>query len=560
MKLSHLPQFRRNAKRFEHIVHVLAKYGLARFLQDTDSDFFTKLISKRGGDKVGELSKLTSAVRIRMALGELGTTFIKLGQMLSTRSDLVGPEIAAELEQLQSNTPADPPEAVRRVVEAGLGAPPEELFATFEDTPLASASIAQVHLGTLKDGTEVVVKVQHEGIEDKIVNDLEILIALADFAERHSPDLRLYQPSATITEFRKNLLRELDFNLEQQNLSQFRQNFEGDETVHIPESFPALSARTVLTMERLQGASLKSIDQVPELRASRKVIAERGTNLFVEMIFRDRFYHADPHPGNLLILEDNVIGLLDCGMVAHLDSATEQNFEGIIQGFMTKDVELLTDHCLRLGKSPPDLDRELLESDIDIFVSENLRGSLKDLKIGKALAGISDLVRGHKIVLKPGTQLFLKVLIMLEGTGRLMDPDFQLMEVLEPVRKRTTERRLSPGTFFRRLWRSYHDWDRLMRALPRDLADLMDRVRQGTMDVHLEHRKLDAVVNRLTYGVLTAALFVSSSLLWSRNIPPRLFGASVPGVIGVVVAAWLSFRLLTAISKSGGLGSRDEEP
>ena len=399
---------------------------------------------------------------------------------------------------------------------------------------------------------------QHAGIEDKIINDLEILIALADLAERHNAELRLYQPASTIAEFRKNLLRELDFGLEQQNLSQFRINFEGDETVHIPECFPELSARRVLTMEELVGTSLQEIDTIVERGADRKELARRGVNVFIEMMFRDRFYHADPHPGNLLILENNVIGLLDCGMVGHLDSATRQNFEGIIQGFMTKDVELLTDYCLQLGKAPPELDRERLESDLDIFVAENLSGSLKDLDVGRVIGELSGLIRNHRIVQKPGTQLLFKVIIMLEGTGHLIDPDFQLMEVLEPVYKKASEQKLSPENFLRRLQRSAHDWDQLARILPRELTNILKLFRQGNFDVHLVHRRLDAVVNRMTYGMLTAALFLGSSIIWSRGIPPLLFGASIPGILGVLVSCWLGFRLLLAISRSGGLGPGGE--
>ena len=556
MKITDLPQISRNAKRFEQIVRVLAKYGLAGFIQYSDAGWVRSLLEKASSEEVGELAHLSQPERIRLALTELGTTFIKLGQMLSTRADLVGPAMAKELEKLQANTPADPPEKVREIFEEEIGVLPEQAFAHFEPEAMASASIAQVHRAKLHDGTEVVVKVQHADIVDKVVNDLEILVGLADFVERRSTELSLYQPKATIVEFRKNLMRELDFTLELQNLLQFQRNFEEDATVHIPLAFPDFSAKRVLTMERLDGVSLQKTSLLERQGFDLKLLARRGAHIFIEMIFRDRFYHADPHPGNILALDDNVIGLLDSGMVGHLDSTTRQCFEGLIEGFMTKDVEVLTDYCLRLGAAPPNLDRDRLESDIDLFVTENLTGSLKDLDLGRVLNQFVDIIRSHRIVQRPSIQLLIKVLIMLEGTGRQLDPDFSLSEILNPVYKKAVGEKFSPQSFMRRMKRSYLDWDQLLRAAPRDLADIMKRVRQGTLDVHLEHRKLDAVVNRITYGMLTAALFLGSSLLWSREIPPTIFGASVPGLLGVVVSVFLGYRLILAIHRSGGLGPK----
>jgi len=424
---------------------------------------------------------------------------------------------------------------------------------------LASASIAQVHRATLPGGAEVVVKVQHAGIENKILNDLDILVSMAGLAEKYNRELRLYQPARVITEFRRNLLRELDFGREEQHILQFQRNFEDDPTVHFPDPFPELSAKRVLTMELLDGICVADAARLREENVDVKEIAARGVNLFLEMIFRDRFYHADPHPGNILVLADGVIGLLDCGMVGYLDVATRRSFEGLIEGFLLQDGDLLTDSALELGNPPKEFDRDELRGQLEIFVQDHLAGSLKGLELGKVLNNLSEIIRRHRIVMKPGISRLIKVFIMLEGTGRQLNPDFNLAALLEPYYRKLTHRRLTPRNVLRRLRHTYRDWDQLFQALPRDMLEFLRQARRGTLDVHLQHRRLDPVVNRLAYALLAAALFLGSTLLWSRNIGPLLWGASVPGVVGTMVSLWLGFRLLRSIHRQGGLGSRDED-
>ena len=550
MKLTAIPQYRRNARRFEQILRILVKYGLADWLKPSLPDFLKKNLESAGGE---DLTAVSRPEAIRLALTELGTTFIKMGQMLSTRADLIGPEIADELTRLQSDTPPDPPDTVSATIEDELGASPSDIFARFDDVPIASASIAQAHLAELTDGTPVVVKVQHEGIEHKVVNDLEILIALADFAEKRSTELSLYQPVALLGEFRRRLLAELDFQQEERSLLRFQSNFAGDETVRIPEVFPEHTAKRVLTMERLEGTSIARSEALAGEGADLREIARRGATAYLEMIFRDRVYHADPHPGNILVLPGNVVGLLDFGMVGQLDNRTNEIFEELIQGILLKDGELLTDCVLMLGHAPPDIDREKLQADIETFMATNLTDSIKDMNTSRMFVGLTEIVRRHRIVQNPNVSLLIKVLVMLEGSSRLLDSDFNLSELLEPYYEKMIQRKLAPKNVFRRVQRAYRDWDRLFHSLPRDLADVLQRFRKGTLDVHLEHRHLDTVVNRIAYGVVTAAVFLGSAMILSQAIPPTVKGASIPGIAGIVFSLWLVRRLFRAIRKSGGL-------
>ena len=553
MKLTSLPQYTRNAKRFTEIVSVLAKYGFANWIRENDPEFIKGLFKSSQGVRLSELS---SDARIRMALTELGTTFIKLGQILSTRPDLVGLSLARELSELQTDVPADPPNAVRMTLEQEFGKGPEALFATFDDEPVASASIGQAHWATLHDGQKVVVKIQHQGIEDKIVTDLEILMTLAELAEKHDRNLRLYRPQAIVNEFRRGLLRELDFRREGRNLEEFMRNFEGNPAVHIPKPFMQITSRRVLTMERLEGFSIADEDSLQQEHIDTKEIAERGARLYLDMIFRDSFYHADPHPGNIWILPDNVIGLLDCGMVGRLDEQTREEVEGMLLSAIERDAAYLTEHVIRIGSVPQGFDRDGLRADIGDFVAEYVSQSLKDFDLSGTLNALTGIIRRHRIILPAGISLLLKVLVMLEGTSRSLNRDFSLAELLQPYYANTIQRRLSPERLIRRLRRSYRDWDRFIDMLPRELADILQRVRDGKFDVNLEHRHLDATVNRLAYGILTAAFFVGSCELLSRQVPPTIGGVSILGTAGLLLSLAFGLRLVRAIKKSGGLSDR----
>lgn len=319
-----LPQSKKNSRRFNEIVGTFLKYGLANWIKEQYPDFVKNLFRTTEGIELRELSE---GVRLRMALTELGPTFIKLGQVLSTRIDLVGPEVADELAELQSGTPPDPPDVVLATIEGELGKPIEELFAEFNAQALASASIGQVHLATLPDGQEVVIKVQHAGIEQNIIADLDILQNLAKLAEQYDPGLRYYQPQATVAEFRKSLLNELDYHRELSNMQRFSANFAHDPQIHIPIVYPEWSSSRVLTMEKLTGYSVAKTERLKADGIDGKTLVHMGANAFIDMIFRDRFYHADPHPGNLWVLPPgDILGILDCGMVGRLDRRTQPPF------------------------------------------------------------------------------------------------------------------------------------------------------------------------------------------------------------------------------------------
>ncbi|MCB1231262.1 MAG: AarF/ABC1/UbiB kinase family protein [Verrucomicrobiae bacterium] len=546
MKLRTLVRIDKSARRLAEILKTLAKYGLADWLAGADYDWFRDFLKSAEGDRIQDLS---TEERIRLVLSDLGPTFIKLGQILSTRPDLVGTDLTAELSKLQTGTRPDPWEAVKETIESELGRPVEEIFADFEQAPIASASIGQVHEATLQDDRAVVVKVMHRDIGDAVKRDLDLLLGLAELAEKHSSQLKRYQPIATARYFQRTLLRELDFSYERRHLERFATLFEEDPTVHFPGVHPEGCADRVLTMERLDGIPVSDLEALKSAGADLNEFARRGGNLYLEMVFGHGFYHADPHPGNLFRLPGDVVGVIDCGMVGHIDEGLREDIEDMLLAAVSGDAFGLTDAIVRVGQVPPELDEDELRAEIEEFLTDYVGQSVAEFDVGGALQRLFDLVREFHIVLPQSFGLLVKTLVVLEGTARQMSPDFSLAAMIAPYYRRAVKRRLAPKRLMAEMNRGYRDWKRLLESLPRDLSDILSRFLKGTLEVHMEHRRLESTVDRLVTGLLTAAMFLGSAIMWSMEAPPTLFGVSLFGALGFVASVWLGTGLLLSIRR-----------
>lgn len=555
LHLGAIERLERDTRRVAEIVGVLAKYGLADWLKSIPLAAVRERLRSVEGQPINELA---TNERFRLALTELGTTFIKLGQMLSTRPDVIGIDLAEELSRLQSDTRPDEAATIRAILTEELGRPPEEVFGFFADEAFASASIAQVHLARLPTGENVVVKIQKADIQTQVESDLSILAGLAELAEKHVEQLKPYEPVALVRQFRRTILRELDFHTERRNLEEFARNFADDPGIRFPRPWPEFSSRRVLTMERFEGVLGSDTVGLKATGIDLGEFARRGANMYLEMIFRDSFYHADPHPGNLMLLPGGVLGVLDCGMAGRLDESLRDEIEALLLAVAQRDAEALTDAVFLIGAVPANVARDQLRADLADFVAEYTGQSINELDLAGALRSLADIIRRHRISLPPGVSLLLRTLVVLEGTAQLLNPDFSLAEVIQPFYTRAVGRRLSPQRLWLRLQRSYRDWDRLLQSLPRDLTETLQRLRSGRLTVHLDHRHLDPVVNRLVLGILSASLFLGSSLLWSMKAPPLLFGVSVFGAAGYLMSVYLGWKLLRAVKHSGSVESRDE--
>lgn len=537
--------------RGSEFVSILSKYGLANWISRLDLEFAKGILKNRNGEA---LSRLSYETRVRMAIEELGPTFIKLGQILSTRPDLVGLPLANELRQLQANVPADDFALVKELIEEDLQRPLTECFASFSEEPLASGSIGQVHTARLHTGEDVVVKVQHANIEQRVRVDLEMIHRLAQMAEV-LPEVAIYRPTKVVEEFRRTLRRELDFDRELRNLQLFGQQFKENATVHIPCVYEDLSSGRVLTMERLEGIKLSELppENNGDCALDRQEIAWRGAKLYLEMIFIRGHYHADPHPGNLVLMDGNVIGLLDFGMIGRIDPWLREQMEDLLLAIIERDATSVATIIMRLGATPPNLDESMLMIDAAEFVDHYGSQPIETFDLGGALSEMIEVIRRYQIVLPSPLAMLLKVMIMLEGTGRMLSPKFSLMEVMQPYRKRMLMRRLSPQRQWVKIRRLMHDSEQLIQELPRRMIDILQQVQSGRFDVHLDHRGLEPSVNRLVLGMLASALFLGSSILLSRDVKPLLYGVSILGLGGCLISLGLGLRLLRAISKSGHL-------
>jgi ubiquinone biosynthesis protein len=551
MKITAIPNVYRNVNRWGEILTILSKYGLAGWIGRFELPVVRRFLKNRDGEALSHLSR---EVRIRLALEELGPTFIKLGQILSTRPDQVGMSLAHELQKLQTNVPCDKPEAVRETIEKELGMPLEEAFQDFDPTPLASASIGQVHRARMHTGEHVVVKVQHAGIRRRMEVDLDILAGLAQLAEK-MPDFQPYRPQATVAEFRRVVRRELDFAREARNLEQFARNFDGVPYIRIPRLFASHSTSRVLTMEWLDGAKLSDPSIHQSETIDLKQVTRYGADMYLEMIFHHGFYHGDPHPGNLIVLPDGSIGLLDFGMVGRLDEQLREDIEDMLAAIVSQDAQQLTSLVTRLGTVPPGLDEPALSADLSEFVVHYANQPIDCFDIAGALTEMIEIVQRYRIVLPAGMAMLIKVLVMLDGTVRMLEPKFSLMELIQPYQKKMLRRRLSPARQMRKMRRIYSEIELLAEVLPRRLRDILQQVESGKFDVHLDHRGLEPSVNRLVLGMMTSALFLGSALLVSQQVWP-VYGVPVPGTLGMLLSAFLGWRLHRAITKSGRLERR----
>lgn len=578
-----VPQLYRNARRWTEIVSVLSKYGLANWLSRFNIDFLTDMLKTQAGEAQ---SQLTYDARIRMALTELGPTFIKFGQLLSTRPDLIGQQLADELEQLQSDAPKAPFETIKRIIEEEQGRPLEELFAEFEPEPIASASIGQVHgakirldslsdppaaqnghssgsrlKGISPDLIDVVVKVRHEGIKRIVETDLDILAGLAALAARLE-DFKHYQPVAVVREMSQTMRRELDFGREERNLIQFRTIFKKESGVVIPEPFSDLCSPRMITMQRIWGTKLKRIRENPPDGVDLAEVARAGANLYLSMIFNHGFYHADPHPGNIVVTDDGQVGLLDFGMVGRISEQLREDIEAMLVAIVNQDVAMLTTLIKRVGRCPMDLNESALSNDLADFVGQYSTQVVSHFDMSGALTDFVALVRRHHISLPGEASLLIKVLVTLEGTGRLLHPQFSLMEIMKPFQRMLVLKRMSPTRQLRKMRRFYMEVEQLVDQLPQRVSNILEQVQSGRFDVHLDHRRLGPTANRLVMGLMTSAMFLGSSLMLSYKVPPLFFPGNGPigiqdisflGLTGFIVSILMGLRLTWAIRKSGNL-------
>src|SRR5882724_2840901 len=495
--------------------------------------------------------------RLRMIFEELGPTFIKFGQILSIRRDVLPEEYVSEFEKLQDAVPPFSYAEVARLIAEEFGRDVKDVFEEFASEPLASASIAQAHLARTKTGQEVIVKVQRPQIRQMILQDLAIMEHLARLLARRIPESRRYDPVGLVEEFRKTILLELDFRREGRNADRLREHLRDMPGIVIPQVFWEYSAPRVLTIEYMVGQGLR--EALGRSVEERHHIAANLYKAFLKQIFEDGFFHADPHPGNLLFLPDGRVGLLDFGIIGRVSRDRLAGLVTILLAIMEQDVEALLDECIALGLMPADLDRRTIQYEIDELLAEHLDLPLRDISLGHILETLFEMGRKHRLKVLSNLVLLGKTMMTLEAVIRALDPAFALVEEARWEVERLMRIRLSAEALLKTGWRTTRQVFHLARRLPQRLERVLQYVEEGRVRVELmpgteAHvlRQWEQMWHRAIRGAMVCAMIIGGSLPIQAHIGPMVKGLSVAGLLGYGLALTLGLPLLRTLKRRDG--------
>jgi ubiquinone biosynthesis protein len=537
--------------RFKDIVTTLLKYGLDEAVQRLNFPG-AKLIKMIHPVK----REMGLYERIRCVLEDLGPTFVKFGQIMSLRPDLLPGEFLFELSKLQDEVPPVETSKIRTVVEKGLGQSIESVFSVFDNEPIAAASISQVHRAVLKkEGAIVVAKVQRPGIRNKIQADLDILESVAHRLHENSDDLRIYDLPNLVSVVRRNLIREIDFRIEAQNL-RIARSFASETDVFIPEVYSGYCSEQMLVMEYVQGKKIKDIGPGDEYDA--QGLAKQGLNAAIKQILEDGFFNADPHPGNLLVTADMKLCIIDWGMVGHLTERDRYELIDLLKSVVDKDSDALVHVLLRLSKFDGEvIEYRALERELLYILNTYFAVPIQDVNIGQLLMAIITLLRNYHLQLPPDLVIMVKALVTAEGTARLVYPELDVVSEAKNYVSRLAEQRFKPEN----LWQSFQTtvsniWTS-QRDIPRQLLHILSKLERGELGLHFHLDKLERLVNslenssnRLTTGIIVASLIVGSSMIITTGVGPFIFGFPALGVVGYLISAALGLWLIVTILRA----------
>ena len=550
----------RSIRRYRQIGRVLFQYGFDQLLESLNLSHLIargKKILRRNETRISQLSP---AERMRLALEELGPTFIKLGQLLSTRPDVLPASYAQEFAKLQDNVPSFSFVEVQSQVRAELGGSSGDLFLSVDSEPIAAASIAQVHRARLLTGEEVVIKVRRPGIVDLVETDIDVLMGLALLAEGHLPGSDIYDPVGLVREFSRTIRREMDFTREGLTIEKMAKNFAGDNNLYFPKVFWERSSKAILTLEYIDGIKVSDLAALEDAGMDQALIARRGADAFLKMVLVDGFFHGDPHPGNVFILPANVICLLDYGMVGRLDKELKSYLIDLLLAIIKRDINEVIALLEYSGDLPDQLNSRALKRDLAEFIDGYYEIPLQNIQVGRLLMEFIEIITTYHIRFQSDLMLLSKALISIEGMGRALDPRFDMIEHLRPFMERAIKERISPRQVAKDLRSQVFELTRFAKNLPRDFKELLNRINRNKFKIDLEHRgldhfihELDKSINRLSSSMIIAALIVGSSIVMQIDKGPLLFGFPVFAFLGYIVAGLIGMWWVIAILRSGRL-------
>jgi len=543
----------RDFGRLREIAGILIHYGLGDFVKQLGLGNITE----RAGNMLNrhqaeEIMHLEPAVRVRLAIQDLGPTFVKLGQVLATRPDIFPPNWIAEFEKLQDKVPPDPFETLLPELEKSLGRSPFEVFKDLQTEAIAGASIAQVHLAKLQDGTPVVLKVRRPNIQARISADLRLLSHLGRLVESEMPEARRFQPGKIVAHFAKSLQRELDLAIEARNTERFASNFADDPNIVFAKVYWEYTSEQLMVMEYIDGIPGNSLDSALLAGLELKKLGARGADAVLKMVLIDGFFHADPHPGNVFYLPGNRLAIIDCGMVGRISTERRDQIADLLAALVAKDIEALRDILIVWAGDAP-IDDAKLAADVDELIFNYESAPLKHVRFSVLLNDLTTVMRENHLIVPPDLTMLFKALITLEGLGRQLDPDFQIVHHLTPFVKKVIVDRYMPQAIAKRGWRNVSSMLTLATDVPRDISRLLREARRGRLKIDLDLKRLDHFghqldqsTNRLTLGIITSALIIGSSIVMTVQGGTVLFG-----FLGFFLASLFGIWLIISIWRSG---------
>ena len=551
-----MPFRKQDFRRFSHIASVLARHGFHEFLDRLKARYhglprrtFIRQSPPRGA--------ISAPERLRLAFEELGPTFIKFGQVLSSRPDIIPAEYIQELSKLQDDVPEFPFEDARKLIESQLKRPMTDIFLHLDERPRAAASLAQVHRAKLLSGDDVAVKVQRIGVDKVIENDIRILREFAGLVERRIPESRRYEPSGLVDEFARSIRHELDFVREGRNMDRFRKYFSGTPIIYIPKVYWELTTPKVLTIEYIDGIKITDIDSLDAAGLDRKAIAVNGANITLKEVFEFRFFHADPHPGNLFVCENNIIAPVDFGMTGTIEEDVADQMSGIFLAVLQKDVDGLVKNLRALGVAEDVEDIRSFKIDVRDLVDRYYGLPLSKIEIGGVFRELMGIVQRYRLRLPHNFAMIGKALMITEGVGRALYPDFNILEIAKPYARRLLWKRYDPRRQLNEMRKTGAETLDFLKALPTDLKEIFAIIRKGKFTMLFEHRGLELLVdeldrssNRISFAVVIAALIVGSSLIFQTRVGPTFFDYPIIGLAGFLLASILGIWLLIGIMRS----------
>ncbi len=550
MDLSSIQKNQKNLYRLNEIANVLAKHGFTSILEKIGLSAAISLKRRISFNS----NKESDPQRVRMILEELGPTFVKLGQLLSTRQDIIGPAMAEELSSLQDNVPEFEFYKAKEIIETDLHKPLNQLFKNFNSKPIASASIGQVYVATLKNNRKVVVKVKRPDIEAKIQEDISLMKYFAQLMQKYVVESRPYGPLNVVEEFERSIYKEMNYLLEAKNAKHFAVNFANDSNIIIPQVHDDFCSERVITLDYIDGIKLKDLSNHSGF--DKKILAHRFASAFFKMALIDGFYHADPHPANVLAVKPNKICFLDFGMVGHLDPIVTEQLSTLFLAIMQNNVDSMIVEMEELSIISGYPDTASLRRDLTDLMDEYYDTKIQNLRVGQFIEKLTNLTSRHGAKLPRDYVLLFRGISLVESNCRKLDPNFNSVEAFRPLVSTVMKKDQNPLKFLRKMPSFFFELNRMSRVFPNSVGKIFNRLESGKFEVEFEHKdmnlftgEMERTSNKISMALILSALIIGSAMIIMSDRGATIFGLPILGFLGFVISGAIALWLILTIMK-----------